>query len=430
LSALQPVRGTRDLLPEESRRHRHVVDTARRTAALYGYDEIAVPIFEFTEVFQRTLGDTSDIVTKEMYTFTDRGGEQLTLRPEATAGIMRALISGGLSQNLPLKLFCTGPMFRYERPQKGRYRQFHQIDIELLGVADPLADVEVIAVGAHILEALGVLGKTTLELNTLGDTESRAAYRKTLVDYLGNYRDKLSEDSRSRLERNPLRILDSKDEGDKRIVAQAPIFFDYLNEASRDFFKKVQDSLTTLGIAFTLNPRIVRGLDYYCHTVFEFTTTALGSQGAVLAGGRYDGLAETMGGPATPAIGWAAGIERLAMLIGEVAPAARPVAVIPIGAEAESTALEVARDLRHRGIAVELGFSGNLSRRMKRANKLNARAAILLGEDELKTKAATVRFLDSGEQLKVQLHHLIEVLADPQAEAKYVALLNQPVEER
>jgi len=411
LSALQPVRGTRDLLPEESRRHRHVEETARQVAELYGYEEVATPIFEFTEVFKRTLGDTSDIVTKEMYTFEDRGGEQLTLRPEATAGIMRALISGGLAQHLPLKFFCAGPMFRYERPQKGRYRQFHQIDIELLGVPEPLGDVEVIAVGAHILEALGVLGKTTLELNTLGDAESRAAYRAALVAYLGQRLDELSADSRARLERNPLRVLDSKDEADKRIVAEAPVYFDYLNESSRAFFEKVKSALETLGIAFRLNPRIVRGLDYYCHTVFEFTTNELGAQGAVLAGGRYDGLAETMGGPATASVGWAGGIERLAMLAGESVSPARPIAVVPIGPQAESAALALARDLRRRGMAVELAFHGNLSRRLKRANKVKARIAVLLGDNELGRKVAGLRDLDTGAQSEVALDVLVDRLA-------------------
>ena len=411
MSALQPVRGTRDLLPDESRRHRRVVETARKTAELYGYEEVATPIFEFTEVFKRTLGDTSDIVTKEMYTFEDRGGEQLTLRPEATAGIMRALISGGLAQHLPLKFFCAGPMFRYERPQKGRYRQFHQIDIELLGVPEPLGDVEVIAVGAHILEALGVLGKTTLELNTLGDAESRATYRAALVDYLGKHLDKLSPESRARLERNPLRVLDSKDEADRRIVAEAPVFFDYLNESSRAFFDKVTRRLSALGIAYRLNPRIVRGLDYYCHTVFEFTTDELGAQGAVIAGGRYDGLAETMGGAPTASVGWAGGIERLAMLADEMRETLRPIAVIPVGEAAESAALVLARDLRHRGIAVELGFHGNLSRRMRRANKVNARIAVLLGDNELGRKVASLRDLDTGVQSEVALDSLVDRLA-------------------
>ncbi|MGE0093151.1 MAG: histidine--tRNA ligase [Alphaproteobacteria bacterium] len=407
MSALQPVRGTRDLLPDDSRRHRHVVETARAIAERYGYLEIAVPILEPTEVFKRTLGDTSDVVTKEMYTFTDRGGEMVTMRPEATAGIARALITGGLTQDLPFKVFTHGPMFRYERPQKGRLRQFHQIDVELLGVAEPLGDIEVIALGARVLDAFGVRRATVLELNTLGDAESRTAYRGALVGYLEGFRDKLSEDSRARLGRNPLRILDSKNEGDRAIVANAPIFTDYLNEASKNFFATVCGGLDALGIAYQVNPRLVRGLDYYCHTAFEFTTTELGSQGAVLAGGRYDGLVETMGGPSVPGIGWAAGIERLAMLmaaLGSDAPApARPIAIVPIGAAAEAKALVLADELRAAGFAIELGYRGNVGKRMKRANKLNAGIAVLLGDDELARGAATVRNLDSGEQTEVPL---------------------------
>jgi len=411
LSALQPVRGTRDILPEEMRRHRTVVETARQVAARYGYQEMAIPVFEFTEVFSRTLGETSDIVTKEMYTFAMKDGEQLTLRPEATAGIMRALISGGLSQHLPLKFFFAGPMFRHERPQKGRQRQFHQIDIELIGVAEPLGDVEVIAVGAGILEALRLGAKADLELNSLGDPDSRAAYRTVLVEYFGDHRDRLSDDSRARLERNPLRILDSKDEGDKALVADAPVFSDYLNDFSRDYFAKVCEGLDLLGIAYRVNPRLVRGLDYYTHTAFEFVTTQLGAQGAVLAGGRYDGLAETMGGPATPATGWAGGVERLAMLLDDPPAAPRPIAVIPIGGESEGPALRLSEKLRRGGLTVDLGFAGNLSKRMKRANKLNARVAILLGEDELAANVATLRDLDTGAQKRVALDQLAEHLA-------------------
>jgi histidyl-tRNA synthetase len=411
LKALQPVRGTRDLLPDESRRLRHVIETGRSIAALYGYDEIATPIFEFSDVFSRTLGDTSDVVMKEMYSFADRGGENLTLRPEGTAGVVRAVVSGGLAQNLPLKFFYAGPMFRYDRPQKGRFRQFHQIGIELLGIAEPTGDVETIALGAHILERLGVLGKCVLELNTLGDAESRAAYRAALVEHFQHHERHLSEDSRQRLKQNPLRILDSKDEGDRKLIENAPVFFDYLNEASRDFFASVERGLKAIGIAYALNSRIVRGLDYYCHTVFEFTTDALGSQGAVLAGGRYDGLAEAMGGPKVPGVGWAAGVDRLALLVEEVPAPERPVAVIPIGDAAEATAQRIARDLRHRGIAVELGFRGNLKRRLQRANKLGARAAVLLGEDELARSSATLRDLDSGEQSEVPLDALVERLA-------------------
>jgi histidyl-tRNA synthetase len=398
-------------MPEDARRHRHIVTVAREIASRFGFEEVATPIFEFTEVFKRTLGDTSDIVTKEMYTFADRSGDEITLRPEGTAGIARAVISGGLTQNLPLKFFYSGPMFRHERPQKGRQRQFHQIGVELLGVAGPLGDIETIAVGAQVLDALGILPKTVLEINTLGDKESRDAYRTVLVKYFSGHLDKLSEDSRARLERNPLRILDSKDEGDKRIVANAPSFADYLTPAARDFFAKVCAGLDALGIKHEVNPRLVRGLDYYCHTAFEFTTMALGAQGTVLAGGRYDGLIGTMGGPETPGVGWAAGIERLAMLIGEPPAAPRPIAIVPIGDAAETAALTLAHKLRRAGCTVDLGYSGNLSRRMKRANKLHARYAVILGEDELQRGTATLRDLDSGEQEAIPLPQLQDRLA-------------------
>ena len=410
MSSLQPVRGTHDILPEEMRRHRHVVDVARRITSLYGFHEMATPIFEFTDVFKRTLGDTSDIVTKEMYSF-ERGGDELTLRPEATAGVARAVISGGLAQHAPLKFFYYGPMFRYERPQKGRLRQFHQIDVETIGVAEPLADVESIACGARVLDALGILERTTLEINTLGDAESRRIYRGRLVEYLRRFEAELSEDSRQRLERNPLRILDSKNEGDRRIVADVPLFDDSLTDAAREFFRQVCDGLTRLGIEFTRNQRLVRGLDYYCHSAFEFTTTELGAQSAVLAGGRYDGLIEQMGGPATPGIGWAAGVERLSLLVRDVPLAPRPIAIVPVGPEGETMAPTLTETLRRAGFAVELGYRGNVSRRLKAANKLNARAAVLIGEDELKRNAATVRDLDTGEQAEVPLEALKDRLA-------------------
>ncbi len=411
MSDLQPVRGTHDLLPEEMRRYRRVVETARAVAERYGYLEMATPIFEFSEVFKRTLGDTSDIVTKEMYSFTDKGGEALTLRPEATAGIARALISGGLSQHLPLKYFCSGPMFRYERPQKGRMRQFHQIDIELLGVAQPAGDVEVIACGAAILRELGLLDRTSLELNTLGDSESRAAYRAALVAYFAAHRDRLSAESRERLERNPLRILDSKDPADRAVIMEAPRFGEYLNQESRDFFATLTEGLDGLGIAYQRNPLLVRGLDYYCHTAFEFVTTELGAQGTVMAGGRYDGLVGIMGGPATPGIGWAAGIERIAMMLAETPPARRALVIVPVGHGAERPAAEIAERLRRAGYAVELGYGGNLGKRLKRADKLGAAAAVILGEDELAKGVASLRDLDSGEQTSVPLADLEERLA-------------------
>jgi histidyl-tRNA synthetase len=406
MPALQPVRGCQDLLPETMRRHRHVSDTARELAALYGFAEIATPIFEFTEVFARPIGEHTDIVAKEMYTFRDRGGEELTLRPENTAGVVRAVLSNGLTQQTPLKFFYCGPMFRYERPQKGRFRQFHQIGVETLGVAQPQADIEIIACGWRILQKLGIAGQVSLELNTLGDPESRAAYRDALAAYFSAHRSRLSEDSRHRLERNPLRIFDSKDEGDRRVIADAPPFEEYLNDASFEFYGRVRDGLAQLGIAYRHNQRLVRGLDYYTHTVFEFVTTDLGAQGTVLAGGRYDGLVELMGGPAMSGVGWAAGIERLAMMLAEPPLSPRAVALVPIGDEAEAFALRLAEDLRGQGLVVDLGYSGNLQRRLRRADRIDARVAVLLGESELAQHAATVRDLDSGEQSLVPLGEL------------------------
>ncbi|HEY1260434.1 MAG TPA: histidine--tRNA ligase [Stellaceae bacterium] len=401
MATLQPVRGTQDLLPETARRHRRVTDTARVVAERYLFIEMATPIFEFTEVFSRPIGESSDIVSKEMYTFLDRGGEEITLRPENTAGVVRAVLSNGLIQSLPLKFFYSGPMFRYERPQKGRFRQFHQIGVELLGVAQPQADIEVVALGRQVLDELGIGERITLELNTLGDPQSRMAYREALVAYFSSRRAELSEDSRRRLETNPLRILDSKDRDDIRINADAPPFDRYLNRQSHNFFMQVRDGLDRLGITHRLNPRLVRGLDYYTHTVFEFVTTDLGSQGTVLAGGRYDGLVELFGGPATPGVGWAAGVERLAMLIAEPPAPPRPIALVPIGEHGEAAAPVIAEALRRDGYTVDLGYSGNLSRRMRRANRINARAAILIGDDEVARQVVKLRDLDSGEQTDV-----------------------------
>ena len=411
VSSLQPIKGTHDLMFDDIRRHRHVEETAFDIAVRYGYGEIATPVFEFTEVFKRTLGDTSDIVTKEMYTFETKGGDSVTLRPEGTAGVARAFISGGLAQQAPLKFFYRGPMFRYERPQKGRQRQFQQIGTELLGVATPQADIEVISMAAHILQELKLTGAVTLEMNSLGDTESRKAYRDWLVLYFSERKKLLSSESVERLERNPLRILDSKDPGDKAIVAGVEPFTRFLNAASRDFFKEVQDGLSALGIDFKINPGLVRGLDYYCHTAFEFTTDALGAQGTVLAGGRYDGLVQQMGGPPTPGIGWAAGVERLAMLLPELEPAKRPIAVIPIGDEETKVAQDITAQLRQAGFSADIGYGGNMGKRMKRADKVNAAVAVILGSDELREGVATVRNLDTGDQVKVPQADLVRHLA-------------------
>jgi histidyl-tRNA synthetase len=405
------VRGTHDLIGEAARRHFHVVDTARRVAATYGFDEWSTPIFEDTRVFARGLGDTSDVVMKEMYTFTDRGGDSLTLRPEATAGVCRALVTNGLTQSLPQKLFYTGPMFRYERPQKGRYRQFHQIDIEVLGSEGPLADAEVIACGWAILSELGVSDGTVLELNTLGDPASRTQYREALVAYFNGHRDRLSPDSLIRLERNPLRILDSKDDGDRKLVADAPLVTDHLTDDAAAFFARLQELLTRLGVPYRLNPRIVRGLDYYSHTAFEFVTDRLGAQGTVMAGGRYDGLVSEMGGPQTPCIGWAAGVERLAMLMQTPPAAPSGVAVIPAGDAAEMMALDILQSLRAAGIRSEMAYRGNLKRRMERANKTGARVAVIIGEDEAARGVAQVRNLVTGVQTEVAVAGLAAHLA-------------------
>jgi histidyl-tRNA synthetase len=415
MRALQPVRGTQDLLPEAARRHRRVVESARAAAELYGFAEMATPIFEFTEVFARPIGEHTDIVAKEMYTFTDRSGEEVTLRPENTAGVVRSLISNGLAQSVPLKFFYSGPMFRYERPQKGRFRQFHQIGVELIGVAQPQADMEVITLGSRILDALGIGQRVELELNTLGDSASRASYRQALVDYFSARVSELSDDSRRRLERNPLRIFDSKEGTDQRVARDAPPFADYLNAQSRDFFDQVRAGLDRLGIGYRLNPRLVRGLDYYTHTAFEFVTTNLGAQGTVMGGGRYDGLVEMMGGPALPGVGWAAGIERLAMLIAAPPSPPSPVALVPIGEAGEIAALKLAEDLRNRGFPIDLGYAGNLARRLRRADRIGAFAAILLGDDELARGVATVRDLIDGTQSEVSLVELptrLRVLAD------------------
>jgi histidyl-tRNA synthetase len=413
---LQPVRGTHDLLPEDSRRFRFVIAQALKVAECYGYGEIATPIFEFSEVFHRTLGDTSDVVTKETYSFTDRGGESLTLRPEFTAGIARAFISNGLQDQLPLKFFAAGPAFRYERPQKGRMRQFHQIDAELLGVDSPLGDVESIAMAYHVLGELGLVEKVKLEINTLGDPESRQAYREALVTYFTIHEAALSEESKARLARNPLRILDSKDEGDRKIIANAPRMEQHLTQAARDYFAAVLEGLSALGIEASRNERLVRGLDYYNHTVFEFTTEMLGAQGTVLAGGRYDGLISMMGGAPTPGIGWAAGVERLVELIDfathpEYPKPPRPISIIPLGEKAEKMAVVIAQALRLDEFVVDLAYKGNAGKRMKRADKIGSRVAVIIGDDEIAKQTAILKDLSKGTQEEVALANLTTALA-------------------
>lgn len=414
MAKLQPVRGTHDIMGDKARRFRFIEDKFSEIARRFGHQEISTPIFEFTEVFNRTLGETSDVVSKEMYVFEDRGGELLTLRPEYTAGIARSFISNGLQQSLPCKFYGSGPMFRYERPQKGRMRQFHQLDVEILGVPEPQADIEVLVLAASLLSELGLMEHVSLEINSLGDSESRMAYRDALVDYFSAHKSALSEDSLKRLQKNPLRILDSKDEGDRKLVEQAPRISDYYNAETRAFFDQVLSGLDDLGIKYQINQRLVRGLDYYSHTAFEFITTKLGAQGTVLAGGRYDGLIEKMGGPATAGIGWAAGIERLAELISPdlMPPETRPIAVIPVGGGQQAASLKLALELRRAGFTVDMSYRGNMGKRMKRANKANAICAILIGEDELARGMVTVKTLDDGNQSEVSLDQITDYLKE------------------
>lgn len=401
----QRVRGTRDMLGQESLAFRYIESQAFQIAQYYGFQEIETPMFEFSEVFHRTLGETSDVVSKETYTFTDRGGDNITLRPEGTAGVARAFVSEGMAQNLPLKFYYSGPMFRYERPQKGRYRQFNQIGVEMLGFENPQADIECIAMAWQLLNEIGIAQKCQLEINTLGDIESRHQYREILVHYLEKFKDQLSPDSQIRLQKNPMRILDSKDDGDRRIVSGAPQMQESLNQHSKDFFAQVIDGIEKLGIPVKVNQKLVRGLDYYCHTVFEFTTTELGAQGTVLAGGRYDGLIEMMGGQKTPGVGWASGVERLMELVpSEKLPASpRLITLIAADTAGESECLKLAFELRQKKMTVEnLIGNGHVGKKMKRANKLNADFAIIIGETEIASGVFAVKNLKTGEQKNIQ----------------------------
>jgi histidyl-tRNA synthetase len=411
MSKLQPVRGTADLLPDVMAQHRLVIDTARQATARYGFQEMATPIFEFSEVFSRPLGESSDIVTKENYSFADRGGEQLTLRPENTAGVVRAMISGGLTQSLPLKYFYAGPMFRYERPQKGRMRQFHQVGIEYLGPNDALADAEVISAGARFLAQLGVLPHCVLHLNSLGDAESRAAYRAALVSFLQTHESALSDDSKRRLAVNPLRILDSKDAGDRYILQTAPKLQDYLNAVSKAHFQTLTTALDAAGVTWVFDPLLVRGLDYYCHTAFEFVTDALGTQGTVLGGGRYDGLSEMLGGPAVAGVGWAAGIERLAMLAGDAAVAVPKVAMLSTDPETDLAAFQLAETLRDTGVDIEFPTTGAIGKKLKKAARSNIRLAIILGGDELAKNTVQLRDLTTGTQAEIAMADLADAIA-------------------
>lgn len=401
------IRGTQDIFGDEQRRFAHVLDTFERVRRLYCFQRLEIPIFEATGVFARSMGETSDVVSKEMYTFEDRGGDSITLRPEFTAGIARAYITEGWQQYAPLKLATAGPVFRYERPQKGRFRQFHQIDAEIIGAAEPAADVELLVLADQLLHELGIAEGVTLQLNTLGDAETRDAWRTALVAHFEAHRDALSEDSQVRLDKNPMRILDSKDPRDRPIADSAPGIDEFLTSEASDFFEAVKAGLNAANVKFERNDRLVRGLDYYRHTAFEFVTDRLGAQGTVLAGGRYDGLIGSLGGPETPGVGWAAGVERLAMLLDEgTILDARwqredpDAAIVVESDELEVLGIGLAAGLRRNGFSTEIVATGSTKKRFDKARKLNPTFMIVINDFGLTGERANLRVRHACEEFQ------------------------------
>lgn len=419
---IQAIRGMNDLLPSESSRWQFFEAKVRQLMQRYGFDEIRTPIVEQTALFARSIGEVTDIVEKEMYTFDDRNGDSLTLRPEGTASCVRAAMEHGLLHNQTQRLWYQGAMFRHERPQKGRYRQFHQVGVETYGFDGPDIDAEVILLSARLWKELGLLDHVTLELNSLGSSEARMAYRDKLVAYFEQHRELLDEDSQRRLSTNPLRILDSKNPAMATMLDGAPQLMDHLDDASRIHFEQLKAMLDAAGIRYVTNPRLVRGLDYYCRTVFEWTTTALGSQGTICAGGRYDGLVEQLGGKPTPAVGFAMGIERLVLLletldlIPEEAIGGCDVYLLPMDDSATMAALTLAEKIRDALPTLRLQLhcgGGSFKSRMKKADKSDARIAVLLGEDELAENVATIKFLrEEREQQRVAQSRLTATLHD------------------
>lgn len=417
---IQAIRGMNDCLPQDTPAWQYVEQVLRQTVASYGYSEIRFPIVEMTELFKRSIGEVTDIVEKEMYTFADRNGDSLTLRPEGTACCVRAGNEHGLLYNQEQRLWYTGPMFRHERPQKGRYRQFHQFGLEAFGIASADIDAEVIMLSARLWQQLGLTPYVKLELNSLGSAQARATYRDALVAYLEQHKAVLDEDSLRRMYSNPLRVLDSKNPALAAILSAAPKLADYLDEDSAAHFARLQQLLTLAGIEFSINPRLVRGLDYYNNTVFEWVTTELGAQGTVCAGGRYDGLVEQLGGKATPAVGFALGLERLVLLLQSLnllpqLAATADIYLMALGGQAELAALSVAErlrtDLPQMRIMVHCG-GGNLKKQMKRADKSGAAIGLILGDDELAGGAITVKWLrDDKPQQTILLTELATALA-------------------
>jgi histidyl-tRNA synthetase len=410
---LQSLRGMKDLFGEDFELHNHIIDTARKISTLYCYEGASTPILEYTKVFDRTLGDTSDVVSKEMYSFLDRNGESIALRPEFTAGIIRAFIANGLQQKLPLKLFSYGPVFRYDRPQAGRQRQFHQINYEYIGSSDPYSDAEIIKFGSHLLRELNILDDVTLEINSLGCKRSRASYQQALTDYFTKYENDLSDDSKKRLNKNSLRILDSKDENDKKIALSAPLIANYYTPESKNYFDKVLSYLDILNIKYKINPRLARGLDYYCHTAFEFTTDKLGAQSTVMGGGRYDYLCELMGGSPTAAVGFASGVERLALMMvlkHYQVKKLTPIHLIPIGEECEDYIIKLADILRSNYIPTSIELKGKIQKRMERALKNGANYIVFAGLEEVQNNNFKLKILDKKEELTLSGPQLIDFL--------------------
>ncbi|MBQ0758522.1 MAG: histidine--tRNA ligase [Zhongshania sp.] len=421
MARIQSIRGMNDILPSETPLWQYLEARVRNVLSRYGYSEIRFPIVEHTELFKRSIGEVTDIVEKEMYTFEDRNGDSLTLRPEGTASCVRACDQNGLLHNQIQRLWYTGPMFRHERPQKGRLRQFHQIGVETFGMVGPDIDAELILLTARLWRELGISDALTLELNSIGNAESRANYRQALVDYLMGFKDELDEDSKRRLETNPLRVLDSKDPKTRELLVAAPVLSDYLDDVSRSHFDGLCARLDAAGVAYTLNPRLVRGLDYYGLTVFEWTTDKLGAQGTVCAGGRYDGLVEQLGGKPTPAVGFAMGIERLVLMLEtlQVAPeesAQADIFIVSMGEKADIEALKIAEQLRDAMPSVKVLINcggGSFKSQFKKADKSGASLAIVLGEDELQQAQAAVKPLRAGqgEQEMVALDELVNTIS-------------------
>ena len=410
MEKLRTVRGVHDLLPDILHKQNLVINEGLKISEKYCYQQIETPIFEFAEVFTKPLGKTSDIVTKENYIFKDRSEDELMLRPEGTSGVVRAFLNAGLTQDIPKRYSYYGPMFRYERPQKGRLRQFKQFGIECIGINNSMADVEVISLGHAFLEKLNILDKINLKINTLGDSETRLRYRKALVDYLNDYKSELSNESIKRLSENPLRILDSKNDTDKKILINAPNIIDYLNESSKERFEKVCIGLSALKIKYQIDKNLVRGLDYYCHTAFEFITSDLGSQGTVLAGGRYDGLAKMLGGVDTPGVGWAAGVDRLSLMINEEFTNKPDLVLMAVSENLEPLLMPIMKKLVDKGLKVEILITGNMSKKFKRANKVDASYAIILGEEELSKNIIKLKNLIIGSERYVSLDEAIKVI--------------------